>query len=169
MSNIKEIIGGTTEKVKETFFTVKVNYENMKDHFEEGSESMLLSLKKLYDISTLSKDKLADFTNKIIDLSPVLDSIGFSMNSLSIGVTLPPKISISLSKVREVDKTQIQKILNEHKENEILTLVINTLTSISHFQSKLTLANYELAGIDIDISIPPGVSLKLKKKEEEKS
>jgi hypothetical protein len=39
------------------------------------------------------------------------------------------------------------------------------LISINNFEEKLTLANYELAGIDIDISIPPGVSLKLKKKE----
>ena len=166
MNKIKEIIDGTTGKVKETFFTVKVGYDNMKEHFEEGSENMLSSLKKLTDISTLSKDKLADFTNKIIGLSPLLESIGFSMNGISVGVTLPPKISISLSKVNDVDATEIQKILDANKGNEVLTLIIKTLISINNFEDKLTLANYELAGIDIDISIPPGVSLKLKKKEQ---
>jgi hypothetical protein len=87
------------------------------------------------------------------------------MNGISVGVTLPPKISISLSKVSDVDDLEINKILEENKGNEVLTLIIKTLISINNFEEKLTLANYELAGIDIDISIPPGVSLKLKKKE----
>lgn len=169
MSKIKTIIDDTTGKVKESFFTVKVGYDHMKENFEEGSENMLNSLKKLTDISTLSKDKLFEFTNKIIGLSPMLESIGFSMNSISVGVTLPPKISISLSKMEDVKEEQIKKILAENKDNEILSSVINTLLSISYFQSKLSLANYELAGIDIDISIPPGVNLKLKKKEVDNS
>lgn len=166
MSKIKEILNQTGDKVKESFFSVKVGYDYMKDFFEEGSEGMLHSLKKLSDISLLSKDSLADFTNKIIELSPVLESAGFSIRGINIGVTLPPKISISLQKNTTVDEEQMHRILETHADNETLILILKSINSISQFQEKLTLANFELDGIDIDISIPPGVNLKLKKKVE---
>lgn len=164
MSKFKQILSDTSGKMKESLVTVKVGYENMKDSFEEGSESMLLSLKKLADMSSLSKDKLALFANKIIGLGPVLETVGFAMDGVNIEVTLPPKITISLSKIRDVNEEEILRVKEENQSNEILILIINTILSISQFQSKLSLANYELGGIDILISVPPGVSLKLKKK-----
>ena len=43
-------------------------------------------------------------------------------------------------------------------------MMIKTILAIDKFQDKLRLGNFELAGFDLDIGLPPGVSLKLKNK-----
>ena len=164
MTKFKEIFEEGAGLVKNSIMTIKMQYDDMKNHFEEGSEHLFQSLIKLTDISGFSKDKLAEFTNSIISISPVLESAGYRVEGISINATLPPKVSLSMSKIDDIQEETIAHILKENEEKEILNMMIKTILAIDKFQDKLRLGNFELAGFDLDIGLPPGVSLKLKNK-----
>src|SRR5881275_863478 len=105
------------EKIKSGFTAVASSIGNTLDD----------SLSFLSDVKEAGAEKLEAFVNKIQDLAPLLDQMGFNMNELEVGIGIPPEINLVFEKEKDVDAETIEKLLKEHEDKPLLSLIIHTL------------------------------------------
>jgi hypothetical protein len=119
------------------------------------------SLSFLSDIKEAGAEKLEAFVNKIQDLAPLLDQMGFNMNELEVGIGIPPEINLVFEKEKEVDAETIEKLLKENEDKPLLSLIIHTLQKADGLVKGINLSNYKLGELIMKIGLPPDVTIKL--------
>ena len=139
------------EKIKSGLTSVASSIESTLDE----------SLSFLSDIKEAGSEKIDAFVNKIQDLAPLIDQMGFNMNELEVGIGIPPEINLAFEKEKDVDAETIEKLLKANEDKPLLSLIIHTLQKADALVKGMNLSNYKLGQLSMKIGVPPDVNIKL--------
>jgi hypothetical protein len=139
------------EKIKSGITAVASSIENTLDD----------SLTFLSDIKEAGSEKINIFVNKIEDLAPLLDQMGFNMNELEVGIGIPPEINLAFTKEKDVDAETIETLLKENEDKPLLSMIIHSLQKSDTLVKAMNLSNYKLGQLIMKIGLPPDVTIKL--------
>lgn len=114
----------------------------------------------LSDIKEAGSEKISTLVNDILGLAPLIELTGFNMKELSLDATIPPGITISFLKEKEVDPQTIEKLLEQNKDKELLNLIVTGLQKADALQKGMKLSDYKFRGLNMKIGLPPDISLK---------
>ncbi|HET6993903.1 MAG TPA: hypothetical protein VFI06_02920, partial [Chitinophagaceae bacterium] len=126
---------------------------NLSDVKTSLSDSITMVESKLKDSFSFLKDmkeasieKVNKLVNDILGLAPLIETTGFNMREVSVDMGIPPGISISFIKERDVDAETIHQLLEENKDKEILKLIIRGLQKADSLQKGMNLSHYLFRG-----------------------
>jgi hypothetical protein len=125
------------------------------------------SLSFLSDLKEEGWEKINTAVNNILGLAPLIEVTGFSMKDVSVDATIPPSITLAFVKEKDVDQETIEKLLEENKDKEILTLIVKGLQKADSLQKGMKLSHYNFRGLSMKIGLPPDISLKFTKMEKQ--
>jgi len=140
----------TTTNIKET----------VNDVLSFTSDKLTASLSFLKDAKEAGVEKVNGFVNDILGLAPLIEVTGFNMKDVSVDVGIPPGMSISFIKERDVDAETINQLLEENKDKEMLKLIVRALLKADTLQKGMNLSHYRFSGLSMKIGLPPDISLK---------
>jgi len=116
--------------------------------------------RKLKEMNVNGKDRTTLLLNKIVELAPVVDLIGFNMKELLVQGGIPESATVIFLKERDVDPATIEAILKENEDNDLLALLVRALQKGETLQKRLRLSNYLFSSIHLKLGVPPEVSLR---------
>jgi hypothetical protein len=121
---------------------------------------------KIADSSEASMEKLQEMMTEVNEISPVIRELGYTVDGINIEVGLIPAISLDISGMtKTMPEETYQRILEEHKDRNILINVIKTLQNASALQHKVHIIGMRSDNLTIALGLPPKVILKFKKTE----
>ena len=147
---------------------IKVLKTNLAETVGTAGNKLKDSFSFLKDMKEASLAKINTLVNDILGLAPLIEMTGFNMKEVSVDVGIPPGISISFVKERDVDAETIHQLLEDNKDKEILKLIIRALQKADSIQKGMNLSHYVFRGLHMKIGLPPDMSLKFVRGEREK-
>ena len=130
----------------------------------DSTDQILSQLKngfsKIGNLGISTKNKFINYVKEVFDVIPLIEEAGFRTNRLIVGISIPPSIEIHVSRFRELDTTEMEKLLEEYSDKKMLKLILKALLVSNEFQGKLSSDNLVFSETCIEISIPPKVSIK---------
>jgi hypothetical protein len=121
---------------------------------------------KIADSTDASMEKLQDMMTEVNEISPVINELGYTVDSINVEVGLMPSISLDISGMtKTIPEETYNRILEEHKDRNILINVIKTLQNASVLQNKVHILGMLSDHITIALGLPPKMILKFKKTE----
>jgi hypothetical protein len=69
-------------------------------------------------------------------LAPLIEVTGFNMKDVSVDVGIPPGMTISFVKEKDVDAETINQLLEENKDKEMLKLIVRALLKADALQKR---------------------------------
>lgn len=130
----------------------------------DGTDQLFSQLKngfsKLSDIGTTTKNKFISYVKEVFDILPLIEKAGFRTNRLIVGISIPPSVEIHVSRFKEIDQKEIDKLLEEYSDQKMFKMILKSLLMTNEFQDKISTDQLVFNEICIEISIPPKVSIK---------
>lgn len=133
---------------------------DLKETVSAMGDKLKDSFSFLKDMKEASLEKINTLVNDILGLAPLIEVTGFNMKEVSVDVGIPPGISISFIKEKDVDAETIHQLLEDNKDKEILKLIIRGLQKADSIQKGMNLSHYIFRGLNMKIGLPPDMSLK---------
>lgn len=134
--------------------------ETVSDVLNFTSDKLTASLSFLKDAKEAGVEKINGFVNDILGLAPLIEVTGFNMKDVSVDVGIPPGMTISFIKEKDVDAETINQLLEENKDKEMLKLIVRALLKADALQKGMNLSHYKFIGLSLKIGLPPDISLK---------
>jgi len=130
----------------------------------DSSEQLLHQLKtglsKIGDIGTASKNKFISYVKEVFAVLPHIEEVGFRTNRLIVGISIPPSVEIHVSRFKELNEKEMEKLLGQYSDKKMFKLILKALLMSNEFQGKLSSDALVFSETCIEISIPPKVSIK---------
>jgi hypothetical protein len=98
--------------------------------------------------------------NKIAELAPFIDLIGFNMKELILPAGIQGGATVIFVKEKDVDEDTIDVILKKNENKEMLALIVRALQKADALQRKMQLRNYNFTKFYLKLGVPPEVSLR---------
>jgi hypothetical protein len=133
---------------------------NVADVINSTNDKLINTFSFLKDVKEAGADKINNLVNDILGLAPLIEVTGFNMKEVAIDATIPPGISISFFKEKDVDAETINKLLDENKDKEMLKLIVRALQKADGLQKGMNLSHYKFYGLNMKIGLPPDISLR---------
>jgi hypothetical protein len=128
------------------------------------SEQFRDSFFYLKNLKEASAEKVNTLVNGIFGMAHLIEETGFIMKDVSVDISIPPSISLSFGKEKEIEPETIEKLLEDNKDKEILRLIVTALQKADAAQKSMNLQNYVFKGLSMKLGLPPDISLKFEKK-----
>ena len=125
-----------------------------------ASDKLQASLSFLKEAKDAGTEKINAFLNDILGLAPLVEVTGFNMKDVSVDAGIPPGMSISFIKEKDVDTETINQLLEDNKDKEMLKLIVRALLKADALQKGMNLSHYKFSGLSMKIGLPPDISLK---------
>ena len=125
------------------------------------------SLALMTDLKEAGWEKVNALITDILGLAPLIEVSGFSMRDVVVDATIPPSITLQFIKEKEVDEQTIEDLLEQHKEKEMLVLIVRALQKADGLQKAMKLSHYKFSGLGMKIGLPPDISLKFVRTEKQ--
>jgi hypothetical protein len=116
--------------------------------------------RRLKDVKSNGEDRSSLVLNKIAELAPLIDLIGFNMKELILQAGIPAGATVIFVKEKDVDVDTIDAILKENENKEMLGLIVRALQKADALQRKMQLCNYNFTKFYLKLGVPPEVSLR---------
>jgi len=130
------------------------------DALSFASDKLKDSFSFLKDIKDSGAEKINSFVNDILGLAPLIEVTGFNMKDVSVDIGIPPGISISFIKEKDVDPETINKLIEDNEDKEMLKLIVRSLQKADALQKGMDLSHYKFNGLTMKLGLPPDISLK---------
>ncbi len=137
----------------------------VKDAFDFTSEKITDGLKALGNLGTDAQTKFQDYMRRLMADLPLLERAGYQTIQFEAGISLPPSVEIHFKKIKEIDEKELAEIREEFKDRKIFLLMLGALIKANAFQKAISSENFNSDIITIDITVPPEVKVKFKRKE----
>ena len=154
-----KIKGGFNKSVKSIKGVVDNTVDVTFDKVKEGLEAIESSGKN-------TVEKSIEYVQEIIDNLPLYEKVGYRTTSIEIGISFPPSLEIDFHKFKNVNADEIDKLKQKYKDSKMFLLILNSLINASSFQNKISTENFESNLISVEITIPPKVSIKFKRRKD---
>jgi hypothetical protein len=82
------------------------------------------------------------------------------MKDVGVDAGIPPGMSISFIKEKDVDAETINQLLEDNNDKDILKLIVRALLKADALQKGMNLSHYKFNGLSMKIGLPPDISLK---------
>jgi hypothetical protein len=82
------------------------------------------------------------------------------MKEFNVEAGITPGIILFFSKEEDVDAETIDNLLEQHKDKEMLSLIVHALQKADALQKGINLSDYKFRGLNMKIALPPVVALK---------
>jgi len=125
-----------------------------------ASDKLTASLSFLKDAKEAGTEKITGFVNDILGLAPLIEVTGFNMKDVGVDAGIPPGMSISFIKEKDVDAETINQLLEDNNDKDILKLIVRALLKADALQKGMNLSHYKFSGLNMKIGLPPDISLK---------
>ena len=136
-------------------------FQRMKDKAKEVQSSVA---EKIAETSEAAQEKVRDKLNELNSLLPCIRELGYSVDSVQIGIGLLPDVGIDVSGLaKTMDEATYERVLEEQKENKVISLILRTLHTASSWQQKVHLMEMISDQATITLGIPPKMTLKFHK------
>jgi len=114
------------------------------------------------DASLAISGKVQDLVQDFNAAIPTMKALGFSVSSFTIGVGLIPEIDATLKgSVKALEPQEIQKVIEEHRDNKALKAILEALHTAAKFKEQLSEMGIKGVEVDIKLGLPPLVSIDL--------
>ncbi|HYD22347.1 MAG TPA: hypothetical protein VEB40_12785 [Flavipsychrobacter sp.] len=150
---MKELIGKVSTIVADTKDSVMESLEN--------SFSLDKLNEKFSSMTEAANEKSANFTSSLIALSPIIEEIGFKTTSIVLSMGIPPSAVFHFEKIRDISPERREEIMEEHKNNTILKVIVSTLLTADKYQDKIKMGSFKFHCIEVSIGLTPGVNVHL--------
>ena len=134
--------------------------DTLQQQLDKAKETVEIVYGKVSEIKDAGMDKIKSYMDEISNGLPVFEEAGFHLDGISIGLGIPPDISIAFSKTKEVSAETIKALIHQNADKKSLSLILNTLLTANTLQNKIRLNKLIFAGVSIQLGVPPKVSLK---------
>jgi hypothetical protein len=96
------------------------------------------------------------------DLIPTLRALGLGFSDVSVKLGLPPEISATLTgSVDVLDRDAIRELIDQHRNNKTLTIILEALVTASSFKEQLTDLGFRGLALHVRLGMFPSVKLGL--------
>lgn len=143
---------------------------------EEKEESLLQRVKdrakgvqiavaeKIAETSEAAQEKVREKLAELNDLVPSIRALGYSVDGIQVGIGLLPDVGIDVSGLaRTMDAAAYERVLEEQKDNKLISLILRTLQTTSSWQQKIHFIDMGCDQATITLGIPPKITLKFAK------
>ena len=134
-----------------------MNLSDIKSGLINASASINRRLKETKDNG---EDRSSIILNKIAQLAPLIDLIGFDMEELVLQAGIPAGATVIFAKKKDVDEATIEAILKKNENKEMLALIVRALQKADTLQKKMKLSHYNFAKFYLKLGVPPEVSVR---------
>jgi hypothetical protein len=160
---VKEILNRVTESVgtniaKNITDTLSETKESIKHHFED-------QISKVQDLAENAKDKIADQISLFIEIAPAVETIGFSVEGISVNMSLPPSAVFKFKKTHDIDMGAYEQLLKENSDKLLLKSLLHALISADSCQKKIKMGSFRFSNVEIQLGLSPSVSFQLSPQE----
>jgi hypothetical protein len=122
---------------------------------------MLLQLFKAR-AADLAVQKGQQVLREFNELVPTLHGLGLGLSDVSLKLGLPPEISASLTgSVDALDADTIKELIERHRGNQTVTVVLEGLHTASNFRQELVNLGFRGLKLDVRLGMFPSVKLGL--------
>jgi hypothetical protein len=136
-------------------------FQKMKDK-AQGIQTGLAE--KISKTSEAGWTKLKETTDEVDEILPLISELGYSVESIQVGIGLIPDIVIEISGLtKKMDEKAYHRILKEKEDKKLLCSVLKTLQTASGLHDKVHIAGMKSDNAAITLGLPPKVTLKFKK------
>lgn len=155
MKSFKDALKGLGDLAQNNS-TIKEGLDQIKKTVDDGMKSA----KNQWDgFSENNQEKYTETINHAFDMIPMLQKLGYDTTEFLIHISIPPSIEIHLNANNVLTKEQVEKVRKDYKENVIFVKVVESLYQASQLQKKLESGTLHAKGIQVQLGIPPRVSL----------
>ena len=155
MKNVKDTIKNGINK----------SFEALKNSLDFTLEKIETGLDAIGSLGPEAKEKFKNYVNELAKDLPLLEKVGFRTISMEIGVSIPPSFELHFQKLRDPSAEEIKELKNELKGKKLMSLILKSLLTANSFQQSISTPNFEFNIITIDVTVPPQVTVKFKRKE----
>lgn len=107
------------------------------------------------------KDKLQGIAKALEEMGPVLEKGGYRMQNLSVGISLPPSISLVFARLEGVGAS-LDEALKAVEGDAFKTSVVKALQMANKLQDGMANLRFAIDTVEMEMSIPPSVNIVLK-------
>ncbi|MEN6311286.1 MAG: hypothetical protein ABFD80_07075 [Acidobacteriota bacterium] len=119
---------------------------------------------KISQASEVGLTKLKEMTDEVNEILPLIGELGYSVESIQVGVGLIPDIIIEISGLtKKMDEEAYRRILAEKEGKKLLGNVLRTLQTTSGLHDKIHIAGMKSDTGTLTLGLPPKITLKFKK------
>ncbi len=141
--------------------------DKLKEGKEDAAAKMTEYFGKLNSLKDDAREKLLQYSQELIQLIPIIEECGYRTAGFKIGIGIPPDIIFQFQNFKNISEEERNKILEAHKEKEILSVIVKALVTADMFQQKLHPEKFRLNIIEVAIGIPPSVTIEMVSKDGE--
>ena len=91
---------------------------------------------------------------------PFLERAGYDVTLIEVGVGFSPKVSAHLRFREGISEEERHQILDDARERQMVSTILNALFSASAARDKLRFSNFHFTHIELELSVLPTVILK---------
>jgi len=142
-----------------------MNLSDIKSGLINASASINRRLKETKDNS---EDRSSIVLDKIAQLAPLIDLIGFNMEEMVLQAGIPAGATVIFAKKKDVDEATIEAILKKNENKEMLALIVRALQKADSLQKKMKFSHYNFTKFYLKLGVPPEVSLRFLRVDEGK-
>lgn len=135
--------------------------DKLKESKEEYATKSKEYFGKLSSLKDDAREKLLQYSKQLIELIPIIEECGYRTAGFKIGIGIPPDIIFQFEKFKEITEEERNKILEVHKDKELLGVIVKALVTADNFQTKLAPKNFKMNIIELMIGIPPSVTIEM--------
>ncbi len=139
--------------------------DSAKEKFNEMTESVssLLKTDVLDSMKNYGIEKINDAWQEIENASAIFQQTGYSITNISINLSLPPTLQLSLDQVENISDADEEKLLEENKDKTFLYPILVALFKANAIQKSINSVQYKFAGLTIGLGISPSIDMKFNK------
>jgi len=120
---------------------------------------------KAADIGGATKAKIDETLEEFKKATDLFGKFGFKVGKFKVGMGALPEITTSVAGSLEgVQVEKISKLIEEHKDNKLLTSMLKTLITAKEIRDRVELPYFTGAKLDIKLGVPPKISFDLQEK-----
>lgn len=148
LNRVSESIGSTiTESIVETAESLR---EQLGNH-----------LSKMNDLADSAKEKIAEQVSHILEVTPAVEKLGFSVEGVSVNMGLPPSAVFKFKKLHDVDMVVYEELIKDNENRPLVKNLLRTLISADQCQKKIKMGSFRFSSIEIQVGLTPSVSFQL--------
>ena len=106
---------------------IKKTSKTITDSADQILNQLKNGLSKIGDLGINTKNKFIDYVKDVFDVLPLIEKAGFRTNRLIVGISIPPSIEIHFNRFKELDKKEIDKLLEEYSDRKMFKLILKSL------------------------------------------
>jgi len=136
----------------------------LKKSSEDAAQKLREGAEKLSNIGPMTVDKVADVVNDVIAVLPLLEEAGYINKGFDIGIAVTPIIEVSFSKIKDLSEEELSALKEKHKDSRMFGMILSTLQTADSLSKKIKAEAYEFEETIVEITVPPSVSLRYRKR-----